>query len=267
MGSSTGLLQQIEAGFVREGIPGSSMNRGLFVIPQNRLRSAVILSPRWPPMDIWPDCDVTVLPATGFTVMDVEVEGICFSWIVIGMGSFAPVEAVLRIARTPACRVLFLGEAGGLVPSMALGEITVPTSVLCGDGASRALVEGSWLSAPCMFEEHPTRVLEARVSGAVAHSQGWVQHPKAFTTDALLAEFMHLDEFRGLGCQVIDMEYGAFTRAANLTGIENVGLLQISDNPTLGVSYLAGRTPEDFLFMVERRQEIAGPALLAFAAG
>jgi purine-nucleoside phosphorylase len=61
---------------------------------------------------------------------------------------------------------------------------------------------------------------------------------KVFCTDSISLEYMHLDEIKATGAELIEMETGTFYTMAELFDVPSIALLAVSDNSATGVPLL-----------------------------
>jgi purine-nucleoside phosphorylase len=77
---------------------------------------------------------------------------------------------------------------------------------------------------------------------------------KTFITDTIFAQFAHIDEIFGFGCNVIEMETASVFKAASLAGISLGAIFSVSDNVILKKSVYSGRTSEDMNYRKDVRR-------------
>jgi purine-nucleoside phosphorylase len=69
------------------------------------------------------------------------------------------------------------------------------------------------------------------VTESAARAYGVPWHiGRTFSVDTIFAEFGHLEEFRQLGCDNIEMESAALFKAARVSGIRAGAVFTVSDN-------------------------------------
>ena len=65
-----------------------------------------------------------------------------------------------------------------------------------------------------------------------------IQQGKVFCTDSIAFEYIHLDEIRAAGAELIEMETALFYQLADLFEVPAVALLAVSDNAATGAPLL-----------------------------
>jgi purine-nucleoside phosphorylase len=238
----------------RYNITPADIVRGTFRCEPEAIRPRVILMPWWRP-EIFAGQVANLTTITEGAVYQLEYRGQPVTVIRSGIGAPQAGDAVLALACTPCETIVFTGSVGGLDPTMAVGDLLLPTRSFCGDGFSRYL--GPELDAADCFL-HPAEpdpelagivkevTLRVCQDGSVRLYQGTV-----YATDSIIAQFHHLDHLvERLGCIGIEMETAAVFRAARLVGIRAGALLQMSDVIPVCKSLYSGRTADD---MARRR--------------
>lgn len=68
---------------------------------------------------------------------------------------------------------------------------------------------------------------------------------RTFSLDTVFAQFAHIDNIIGLGCNVIEMETAAAFSAAKIMGLPLVALFSVSYNTVTKKSLISGRTQSE----------------------
>ena len=96
-----------------------------------------------------------------------------------------------------------------------------------------------------------------RYIAEMAEEAGYsLKSAKVFCTDSISLEFMHLDEIKATGAELIEMETGTFYTLAELFDVPSIALLAVSDNSATGVPLL-GRGEELAQKYINMMQELA----------
>ena len=239
-------------------------------VTAEQIRENVILAPWWEP-DMLPGLGearlLTVSAAT--KIWDVKNDHLEMTYIKTGIGAPQFMDALLTLGVTGCRKMVFVGSVGALDAGIGIGDIVIPEYSVCGDGASRYLSpemardvfgERAYPDA-AMLEK--ARAVTARV--CEEHNVRW-HAGRCFSTDTIFAQFAHIDEILGLGCNVIEMETAAAFRAAQLMGIPLVALFSVSDNTVTNKSLVSGRTPEEMEYRKFVRREVFPEIMMAVFA-
>jgi len=63
--------------------------------------------------------------------------------------------------------------------------------------------------------------------------------------DTIIAQFAHIDEIIGMGCNCIEMETSALFKSAEICSINAATVFSVSDNTILKKSLLSGMTEKE----------------------
>ena len=123
--------------------------------------------------------------------------------------------------------VLQTGSCGAIDERLSVGDLFVPTSAYCGDGASQHYTDCSRVAASALAGRY-----KSERQSLPGHRYGQI-----FTTSALLSQdASHLEKWRASGCHAVDMETAATFAAAERFGMERAALLFVSDHITEGTN-------------------------------
>ena len=130
-------------------------------------------------------------------------------------------------------KFIFIGSVGSLVPEINLGDIIIPEYSISGDGASLYLHNA--LDTDNMFKPAYSNPELNRYIKNVCRTQN-INTVKAvpISVDSVMCEYQHLDEFKNMGANVIEMETATFFNAMNLIGKPASAVLIVSDNSSVG---------------------------------
>ena len=220
----------------------------------------VILAPWWEP-DILPGLGEARLRSVSgdgklWTIKGDDLE---MTYIKTGVGAPRVLDRLLALGLTRCKRAVFIGSVGALDAGIGIGDIVVPEYSVCGDGASRYLSPDM---ARDVFGEkaYPDAAMLEKAKAETArlcqkHSVRW-HVGRTFSIDTIFAQFAHIGEIVGMGCNSIEMETAAAFRAAGLMGLPLAALFSVSDNTVTSKSLVSVRTPEEMEYRHFVRREL-----------
>ena len=232
------------------------------VLPE-KINANVILAPWWEP-DTLPALGkaIPLTPENASTkVWTIESADGKYTYIKTGIGAPVLMETVLGLGVTKCKSIIFIGSVGALSPEIAIGDIVIPEYSICGDGASRYIKSSVLLDGDVFGEtSYPDKNLlysTKEITNAICRENNVHWHIGAnFSVDTIFAQFAHLDEIIGMGCNVIEMETAAAFEAAALAEIPIAALLSVSDNTMINKSLVSGRTEQDMDYRKFVRREL-----------
>jgi len=223
----------------------------------------VILAPMWEPAsfsDLSTAQCLTRSPHSPIQVWSVQGEKE-LTYIKTGVGAPLLMDVVLALGLTGCKKALLMGTAGALKPGIALGDVMIPQSSVCGNGANRYLM-GADLFAGDAFAQNlwPDAQFSAqllKIALETCGEMGVACHRGAtFSVDTIFAQYAHLDTIIDLGCSAIEMESAAAFQAGELAGIAVAALLVVSDNTVAKRSLMNGMVPEDLQRIKRVKHEV-----------
>ncbi len=218
------------------------------------IQPKVIVTPYWHVERFSGNAD-SVTTVFEDTVHQLEYNGQLITLIRTGIGAPQTGDAIVALGCTPCERIVFTGSAGGLSPSMEIGDLIVTERSICGDGFSRYL-DPDVPTKDCFFqpvEPDPdlTKCVDKVTSEHCQRGSVALHRGNIFSTDSIIAQFFRLDYIvENFHCIGIEMETAALFKAAKLVGIKAAALLQLSDVIPTRKSLFSGRMEED----MERRR-------------
>jgi len=218
------------------------------------IHERVIIAPWWEPHVF--DClgnDITYLSrseSSNVKVWEIKNENFCISYIKTGIGAPVLTDTILALGLTACNKAIFIGSVGGLTPELNIGDIVIPRFSISGVGVSRYLTNESIKSNNTFGEVcypncdlfktlHDASIKHCNKDGICYHT-GMI-----FSTDSIFAQYAHLDEIIGMGCNGIEMETAPAFKSAALVGISLGALLSVSDNTVIHKSLFSGRLKSD----------------------
>lgn len=220
--------------------------RSAYGLSSEEIFDAYVIAPGWTPEKILAKYDAkieNIALKSGYSTYIAEFDGVRLGWIKCGMSSSNVIDAMISLADTRTEPVIFLGAVGALKADIEIGELCTPLVSYAYDGASLYLHEK--LSA----ENFGRAVRPAcadfigKVLDSAAKSGIKITRRPTFCTDSIICEYAHLDEIKGTGAELIEMETAAFYECLAMMDKKGIALLCVSDNSAGGVP-LVERTPQ-----------------------
>lgn len=233
-------------------------------IDPDQIQENVIVAPWWEP-PIFPNFGIfkylSKSDYSSIKVWDLTVDGLKMSYIKTGIGAPVLMDVLLALGVTPCRQIIFIGSVGALDDKIGIGDIVIPAYSICGDGASRYISSDKLVNGDVFGKKQfPDKIMFERlkrVSGFICKENGVKWHiGNNYSTDTVFAQFFHIDEIVGMGCNVIEMETAAAFRAAAFTGIPMAALFSVSDNTVANKSLVSGRTSEEMQYRKKVRREL-----------
>ena len=137
---------------------------------------------------------------------------------------------------------IFIGSAGGLDKSINLGDVIIPKTAISANGATLFLhdnVEGNNLFEIVNVDEKLYKIIK----NCFDENKISFKEEKVISIDSVFAEYAHIEQFKRMGANVVEMEFATFLKAMGLIGKRAAGFLIVSDNSANG-THLVGRTEE-----------------------
>lgn len=199
---------------------------GIGITPE-QVQENVIIAPWWEP---------SILPGLGTAdflsaseyyhtkAWHITSGSLNMTYIKTGIGAPVLMDTLLALGVTACKKIIFIGSVGALDETIGIGDIVIPYDTICGDGASR-YIASDLLSKGDVFGEkvYPDTHLFNKAKEITeylckANRVKW-HIGKTFSIDTIFAQYAHIDEILGMGCNVIEMETAAAFRAAALANI------------------------------------------------
>lgn len=207
---------------------------------------AIVVAPAWVPEKILAKYEKEIeiiADKAGYTSYIVRFAGKRIAWIKCGISSSNVIDAVLASAESKTEHIVFIGAVGALKEYIDVGEFCTPLESYAYDGASLYLYDkldaanfGRGVKPHC--DEYIGTVLCKAAENGIA-----IEKRRTFCTDSIICEYAHLDEIKGTGAELIEMETAAFYRCLEMINKNGIALMCVSDNSASGVP-LVQRTPE-----------------------
>lgn len=190
---------------------------------------------------------VTQLSFGYYPAYRIEKGDVKFTFVTTQIGACNADEIVVALAFSNCKKVIFTGSVGALKEDINIGDIFLPEFSLCGDGAvkyyTKGLVSDNFAYGRKFF---PTEDLQKKLIGYMdGQSLTPYKMIKNFSIDTIVGQFFHIDEFLSYGVDVIEMETASVFCLAEMTGLEAVAILNVSDSTAAKKSLLAGRSKDE----------------------
>lgn len=246
----------------------ADMCREVFGLDRSAVYDALVVAPGWKPTRIIrdPSFHVTALAEHAYiSGYLVERDGLRIAWIQCASGACNLIDHLTICAELRFKKLIFVGAVGSLVPEFSLGDLCTPVCSIDGSFACAYLNKTLTEWQPFARVTPPERRLIDKAA-ELAAQHGWgLREATVFCTDSISMEYAHLDEIRGMGAQLIEMETAAFYRLAALLEVPAAALLVVSDNSANGEP-LVGRSEEQDARYHGARSVIIPELIVALAA-
>lgn len=206
---------------------------------------ALVIAPGWKPTKIIrnPAYKVTELAQHSyFSGYLVEKDGLKVAWAQTASGACNVLDHTVICADMKFRKCIFVGAVGGLTDRYEIGDFCTPEVCISGVYVNHYLNDSLGDFQPYEKIYPDKQYMQAIVK--MAEKAGYsLKTARVFCTDSISLEYIHLDEIKSTGAELIEMETGTFYTLANLLGVPSIALLAVSDNSATGVPLL-GRGEE-----------------------
>ena len=206
---------------------------------------ALVVAPSYSPSKLLKDGSFTITETgsqsycQGFLV---EKDHLKIAWIKTAAGACNMLDYLLICGELRFKRLIFIGAVGALKEGFDIGDICTPSYSIAGTLANTYLKESIRDYVP--FEKvYPDKRYVAQIMELARDSGYRIKEASVFCTDSIAMEYTHLEEIRGFGTDLIEMETSAFYAIGKIMEIPAIALLVVSDNSATGVP-LVGRSEE-----------------------
>ena len=224
---------------------GANMAYNQYGIDPGIVYDALVVAPTWKPNKIIkdPSFHVTVLAEHSYiSSYLVERAGLKIAWIQTASGASRMIDSLAITAELTYKKLIFVGAVGSLSPKYDIGELCTPQYSVEGVMANGYLCER--LSDYVPFGKvYPDSAFAGRVTEMARECGIEVKKAPVFCTDSISLEYMHLDEIRATGAELIEMETSTVFRMAELLEVPAVALMVVSDNSATGMPMI-GKSEE-----------------------
>jgi len=223
----------------------------MFQCEPETIQSNVIIAPLWKP-DLFSNYSDSITQELDdiFKIWTLSINDQKITYIVTGMGAPNVNETVLTLGCTPCRKIVFIGSVGGLDKNIGIGDIIIPEYSICGDGACRYLANKKLAENDSFGEKnYPNKelfdMIISKTKEITGKNDATYHVGKTYSTDTIIAQFAHIDEITGMGCNCIEMETAALFKSAEICNIKAGAVFCVSDNTVLKKSLFSGITKEE----------------------
>ena len=229
-----------------------------FGLDDTMVYDALVVAPSYTPYKLLKDGSFRITETgsqsycQGFLV---EKDNLKLAWIKTAAGGCNVLDYLLICGELRFKRLIFIGAVGALREGFDIGDICTPSYSIAGTFANAYLKENLRDYVP--FEKvAPDKDYVARIVALAKDSGYRIKEASVFCTDSISMEYTHLEEIRGFGTDLIEMETSVFYAVGKIMEIPAIALLVVSDNSATGVP-LVGRSEE-----VQKRYDHARRVIL-----
>ena len=165
-----------------------------------------------------------------------------FLFVTLKVGAPHIIDFCLSCYKSKCEKFVFIGSAGSLVQEINVGDIIVPDTSISGNGATLYLHEKLDSKNFLEHTKSNTELNEHVRNVFKQHGKNPLNVP-VYSTDTIMAQYLHLGEFIDMGAKAIEMESATFFGCMSLINKPAAAVIVISDNTTKG-EYLIGRKEE-----------------------
>lgn len=236
------------------GTDRDTICKSVFKCPKESIQEKVIIAPTWK-VDIFKKHveiikQISGPTGHGYVVYDLVVNNTKITYISTGVGACKVLDAVLALGCTLCKEIIFIGSVGALDSKMEIGDIVIPEYSVCGVGTNRYLTD-KCISDNDTFGEkfYPNhqifKALDLITDHVLQKSDIKKHYGHTFSVDTIFAQYAHLNEIIGMGCNSIEMETATLFMAAEIAQIKSSAIFNVSDNTITKKSLYNGRTEDD----------------------
>ena len=201
---------------------------------------ALVVAPGWKPTKIIRDPAYTVTALSQHSYFSgylVEKDGLKVAWAQTASGACNVLDHIIICAEMKFRHLIFAGAVGGLTDGFDIGDFCTPEVCISGVYSNHYLDEKLPEFKP--FEKiYPDKEYMREIIDLASRSGYELRTAHVFNTDSISMEYSHLDEIKGTGAELIEMETGMFYTLARLFEKPAIALLAVSDNSATGIPLL-----------------------------
>lgn len=234
-------------------------------MPSTGIHEDLIISPGWEPETRLPGLGQAELlvpsgPLFGYKMWNIKNDDMEMTYIKTGFGAPPLMDALLSLGVSKCKRILFVSSVGALDNKFGIGDIVIPEYSVCGDGASRYIASDNFGADIFGEKVYPDSALVEHLkteTESICSENDVKWHiGKTFCTDTIFAQFPHIDNIIGMGCNTVDMETAAAFRAAALIKVPLAAIFNISDNTVANKSLIRESTRDEREYRRFVREEL-----------
>jgi purine-nucleoside phosphorylase len=231
-----------------------------------KIQEHVVITPGWGPEKVPGLGKAELISSSGtlfssFKVWNIKNDDIEITYINTGFGAPVLMDALLSLGMSNCKNIIFISSVGALDSKIGIGDLVIPEYSICGDGASRYIASdqlGSDVFGEKAYPDMPLlKQLKMETENICKGNHVKWHMGKTFCTDTIFAQFAHMDQIIGMGCNTVDMETAVAFRAAKLMKKPLAALFSVSDNTTANKSLMSERPQDE----IDHRKFVRGELL------
>ncbi len=203
-----------------------------------KIQKKVILAPCWIPESVG-IMQIELISNSPPLIWNGKLGNMSFTYIVAGIGAGVCSDVVMSLSDTICTELLFIGSAGAINERIHIGDILIPDSVVSADGMCRYLYDDVRIDR-YGFEYIPNPIIQKYLKRAAETSlairpeiQINLHVGRAISVETIYSQFRHIDSFREMKCDCVDMESAAVLRSSECIGVKAGIVYCVSDNAVL----------------------------------
>ena len=221
--------------------------QGAYGLSSNVKYDCVVIAPAWELKKVFDpeEYNCTLLVQNkGIKAHQINHNGKTILYAELHVGAPNMIDFCLACCDLECDKFIFVGSAGSLVEEVNIGDIIIPTTSVSAEGASLYLYDS--IDHNNMFKQvNSCKALNADLRQTCSQLNITTKDELVVSIDSVLAEYSHLDQLKGLGAKVVEMETSVFFKVMQLLSKNGSALLVISDNSACGQS-LVGSTEDQY---------------------
>ena len=239
-----------------------------FALSSDEQYDLLVVAPSFTPFKLHMDeyCKVTTLAERSYlSSFLVEKDGLRIAWVKIAASAGNLIDHLAICTELTFKRMVFIGAVGALKADWKLGDVATPSYSVSGSMADTYLMRESIRDSMLFTKVTPDQAFADHVIEIARGKCYEIRKGSVFCTPTIAAEYIHLDEIREWGTDLIEMETASFILMTDLMEILGIALLVVSDNSANGTP-LVGRTEEQQKQYVYGRDVVLPDMILTLAA-
>lgn len=228
----------------RNNVSCADMLHQLYGVSSDEHFDCIFVAPSWPIEKVFDFAtyDISEVYSDRFSKSHrIKYGGKSYLYIQLQVGAPNIIDFCLSCHSVNCDEFVFVGSVGSLVPELEIGDVVIPGYSISGNGA--ALYLDDKLNSANLFERtYSSPELNARLLDICAKINQPTKDAVPISIDSITCEYAHLDEFRGMGAQLVEMETATFFKAMKMMGKLASAVLVVSDNSAVGQHWVGQGT-------------------------
>lgn len=197
---------------------------------------AIIVAPSWNPEKVFKNYNPKINKIDSCkrrSGYEIVVNNKKYGYIVTEQCSGNIIDCCMTLGHTVCNKIIFIGTCGALTKNSRIGDIVTPSYSIAGDGGSLYLYYNiSKDNYRNKIYQNEKSINELKSAGKKLDIN--IDAKVIYCTDTIFCEYMHIDEIKELGSELIEMETAAFIRCMELINKKYNIILSVSDNSACG---------------------------------